>query len=90
MQSNYESKDKQVVPFLLICPEVNFTGTRTEGSVIYFQFSPIKKCEQLVNNFISHKAPLVQPKDLLDAVEAFRDRIFEMKDKRMAYERRFR
>lgn len=81
MNDIYESRDKQVVPFLLIQSEANFIGTRIDGSIIYFQFSPKIKCEQLVNNFISRKAPLVQPKDLLDAVEAFRDRIFEMKDK---------
>lgn len=81
MQTQYESKDRQVVPFLLIQPEVNFIGTRIEGAIVYFQFSPHDKCEQLVNDFISRKAPLVQPKDLLDAVEAFKDRIFEMKDK---------
>lgn len=81
METKYESKDKQVVPFLLIQPEVNFIGTRIEGAIVYFQFSPSDKCYQLVNDFISHKAPLVQPKDLLDAVETFRNRVFEMKTK---------
>lgn len=81
MQNTYESRDKQIVPFLLTQPEVNFIGARLDGSIVYFQFSPQTKCEQLVNDFISRKASLVQPKDLLDAVEAFKDRIFEMKDK---------
>ncbi len=81
MEAQYESKDKQVVPFLLIQPDITFAGTRKEGSVIYFQFSPLDKCQELVNQFSSRKAPLVQPKDLLDAVETFRDRVFEMKEK---------
>lgn len=81
MKTLYESKDKQLVPFLLILPEVNFVGTRKEGSIVYFQFSPLNKCQELVNLFSSRKAPLVQPKDLLDAVETFRDRVFEMKEK---------
>lgn len=77
----FESKDKQIVPFLLVCGEVHFLGTRTSGRIIYFQFSPHDKCKELVNQFSTRKAPLVQPKDLLDAVETFRDRVFEMKDK---------
>ena len=81
MKKMYESKDKQIVPFLLIQPDINFSGTRKEGSIIYFQFYPQDKCQELVNQFSTRKAPLVQPKDLLDAVETFRDRVFEMKEK---------
>ena len=81
MKDVYESKDKQIVPFLLIQPEVNFFGTKLVGSIVYFQFSPSDKCQRLVNDFSSRKASLVQPKDLLDAAETFRDRIFEMKEK---------
>ena len=86
MKDYYESRDKQIIPFLLTQPEITFIGTRLEGSILYFQFLPRNICEQLANDFISRKAPLVQAKDLLDAVEAFRDRIFEMKDKRMTYD----
>ncbi len=77
----YESKDKQVCPFLLIQPEIKYFGTRISNSVVYFQFSPEDKCRQLVNLFVSKNAPLVQAKDLLDAVETFRDIVFEMKEK---------
>jgi hypothetical protein len=82
MENTYESKDKQIVPFLLTQSDISFLGTRLEGSIVYFRFSPKEKCGELVNAFSSRKAPLVQPKDLLDAVETFRDRVFEMKDKR--------
>jgi len=82
IQDIYESKDKQIVPFLLTQLEVEFLGTKLEGSIVYFRFSPKKKCELLVNAYSSKRAPLVQPKDLLDAVETFRDRVFEMKEKR--------
>ena len=81
MNNLYESRDKQMVPFLLIQSNVNYLGTRKEGQIIYFQFSPLEKCLKLVNEFTSRKAPLVQPKDILDAVETYRDRVFEMKDK---------
>lgn len=86
MENLYESKDKKIVPFLFTCKDIKFAGTRQDGPVIYFQFSPFDKCVELVDQFITHNAPLVQPKDLLDAVETFRDRIFSMKDKRMEYE----
>ncbi len=78
----YESKDKQICPFLLTQPQVRFLGTRISGSIIYFQFSPLETCQGLVNAFMSRQAPLVDPKTLLDAVETFRDRVFEMKDKK--------
>lgn len=81
MDDIYESKDKQIVPFLLIQPTIRFLGIKVVGSIVYFQFSPLESCQQLVNSFIGRKAPLVQPKDLLDAVETFRDRVFEMKEK---------
>ena len=77
----YECRDKMICPFLLIQPEIKFLGTRVDGSVIYFQFSPLEKCQELVNAFMSRQAPPVDPKTLLDAVETFRDRVFEMKDK---------
>jgi hypothetical protein len=78
----FETKDKQLVPFLLTQQEVNFIGTKLVGSTLYFQFSPLEKCQKLINDFATRKAPLVQPKDILEAVETFRDMVFEMKDKR--------
>ncbi len=82
MNGIFETKDKQVAPFLLTQPEVKFLGTKLSGAIVYFQFSPRDLCQRLVNDFASRRAPLVQPKDLLDAVETFRDMVFEMKEKR--------
>lgn len=82
MNDTYESRDKQIAPFLLTQKSISLVGTRLESSVVYFQFSPYEKCIELVNLFTSNQAPLVNPKELLDAVETFRDRVFEMKDKR--------
>lgn len=88
MNNIYKTKDKQIAPFLLTQSEVSFLGTSEEGYSLYFQFSPEDKCTKLVNAFISKTAPPVQPKDLLDAIETYRDRVFEMKDKNK-YERRY-
>ena len=83
----YESKDKQIVPFLLTQKGITFLGTEIKSFILFFKFSPFDKCIELTNAFMARKAPLVQPKDLLDAVEAYRDRVFEMKDKRSNYGR---
>ncbi|MEK7720711.1 MAG: hypothetical protein AAB347_14125, partial [Bacteroidota bacterium] len=56
-----------------------------DGQIFYFRFHPKEECQQLANAFISKKASLVQPKELLDAVETFRDLIFQMKDKERTY-----
>jgi len=82
----YESKDKRIVPFLLTQKDLDFVGTETRYDILFFKFSPFEKCLRLVNEYMARKAPLVQPKDLLDAVDTYRDRVFEMKDKRMKYE----
>jgi|SRR3989338_3920155 len=81
----FESKDKQIVPFLLTQTEVNFLGTRFSGDSLYFRFCPLQITLKLVNDFLGRKAPLVQPKELLDAVETYRDVVFGMKDKRRKY-----
>ncbi len=81
MENIYESKDKQVAPFLLTQPGIEYLGTKTVEQTVYFRFSPFDTCQQLVNDFMSRKAPLVQPKDLLDAVETFRNKVFEIKNK---------
>lgn len=81
MNDFYETKDKQVVPFLLTRKELRYCGTRVIGESIYFLFSPLNEAEDLANQFVSRKAPLVQPKDLLEAVESYRDVVFEMKEK---------
>ena len=81
MKNIYESRDKQASPFLLIQQGITFVGTRIDNQIVYFQFTPLDKCQKLVNDFMSKKAPLCQPKELLDAVETFRNRVFEMKNK---------
>ena len=77
----FESKDKQIVPFLFTQTDVEFVGTRTENNSIYFQFYPYERCLHRVHLFVSRKAPLVQPKDILEAVETYRDMVFQMKEK---------
>jgi len=85
MNDEFETKDKQFVPFLLTQTRVNFLGTRISNTTIYFRFSPYSTCIELINAFVTRKADPVQPKNLLDAVESYRDVVFEMKEKMKNY-----
>ena len=78
----YETKDKQLAPFLLTQKAVTFIGTRKgeDEKTVYFQFKPYKEAAHLVNLFYGGKADPIQPKVLLDALETFRDLIFGGKD----------
>lgn len=78
----YESKDKHISPFLLIQSEVDFLGTRVEGGIVYFQFSPSELCERLENSYLCGKAVKVQAKDLLDAVETYKNIVFQRKSEK--------
>jgi len=86
MQEDFETRDEQVVPFLFMQRGIRFLGTRVVGGFIYFRFFPYSKCISLVNDFVMRKSPLVQPKDLLEAVETHGDIVSEMKEKMGRYE----
>lgn len=79
MDDVYESKDKQICPYLLIQSDVKFLGTRVTDGIVYFQFVPQNRCLELINAFYTRKAPPCQPKDLLDAFESFKQLVFEAK-----------
>jgi hypothetical protein len=81
MENVYESKDRQVVPFLFVQKCVVYKGSFVRNGEMIFLFSPFDESSNLVNLFLTRKAPLVQPKDLLDAVETYKNIVFGMKNK---------
>ncbi len=81
----FQSKDKQIVPFLFTQPDVSFIGTKQFENITFFLFTPYERCIELVNAYVTRKAPLVQPKELLDAIETYRDMVFGMKMKEKVY-----
>lgn len=87
MNDFVETKDKQITPYLLTQPEIQYHGIRVYDQTIYFLFSPKEIAQELANRFMSRQAEPVEPKNLLEAVETYRDVIFEMKEKRDHYER---
>ncbi|MCL4390398.1 MAG: hypothetical protein M1484_03040 [Patescibacteria group bacterium] len=80
MKNFYESKDWQICPFLLVQANITFLGTRVSEGVVFFQFSPQNRCVELVNDFLTRKAPLCQPIDLLNAVENYKRIIHDAKN----------
>lgn len=79
MNDVYESKDRQIVAFLFIQKDVLYKGSFVRNGEIIFLFSPFNKSFELVNLFLTRKAPLAQPKDLLDATETYKNIIFQYK-----------
>ena len=86
MNDYFITKDKQITPYLLTKQEITFQGIKKIGFSIYFFFSPKDQAQLLANQFVTHRAGPVDPKTLLEAVETYRDFIFEMKDKNKNYE----
>ncbi len=82
MNDKFQTKDKQLTPYLLTRSDIQFHGTLIIGNNIYFLFSPKDRVQELANQFLTRKADPVEPKTLLEAVESYRDVIFEMKEKR--------
>lgn len=85
MNDVFETKDKQLTPYFFTNASIHFEGTRMIGESIYFLFSPKAKALELFNLFVTRRAEPVQPKDLLEAVETYRDFIFQMKEKNKSY-----
>lgn len=73
--SNIHSEsNKFLVPFLLLCDGVEFIGTEVAAdSTVYFKFSPASKVLEAINNYYQRNAQPIQPKDLIDAIEHYRD-----------------
>jgi len=76
---HYE-KDKSLVPFLMVCEGIDFLGVEARGEIVFFKFSPNSLVNKAIEQFYRRIAPLVQPKDLLDAVERFKKEVYRTKE----------
>ncbi len=85
MNEYFETKDKQITPYLLTRQDIEFHGIVMHGPMIFFRFTPHEVASAAANQFISRQANPVEPKTLLDAVESYRDIVFQMKEKRNSY-----
>lgn len=69
---HYEA-NKFLVPYLLLCDGITFEGTESRGGTVYFLFSPASKVLEAINKYYQRGAEPIQPKDLIDAIEHYRD-----------------
>lgn len=69
-------RDKYLIPYLLSLQNISFLGTVTMDGCVYFKFSPTIEVDNAINSYYSRRASLIQPKDLLDNVERFRNELF--------------
>lgn len=73
-------RDKHLIPYLLSLRDISFLGTEITSSFVYFKFAPADKVDLAINSYYARQAPLVQPKDLLDNVERFRNELLLAKN----------
>lgn len=67
-------KDKWNAPFLLAASFhnlINFLGSYSQDGILYWQFSPKDKAEQLVSQFRTKTSPLIPAIDLFEAIDVF-------------------
>ena len=81
--SYIEENDKISAPFLLAASFnglVKFVGTRTQGNILYWLFSPKVKAMELINQFQMKIEPHIPARDLFEATETFWKKIQELRD----------
>jgi hypothetical protein len=74
MDNLYIENDKTNAPFLLAASFsglIKFVGTQKQGSVLYWQFSPNDKAEELVSQLQTKTEPHIPARDLFEAISTF-------------------
>lgn len=70
----YIENDKVNAPFLLAASFnglVKFNGSYSNGTTLYWQFTPKDKALALLDQFQTKTEPYIPAKDLFQAIEAF-------------------
>jgi hypothetical protein len=79
----YIENDKTNAPFLLAASFnglIKFVGTRIQGTVLYWQFFPKEKAQELIDQFQMKTEPHVPARDLFEATQTFWKKIQELRD----------
>ncbi len=82
-KQNYKihfEKDKRLIPFLFLLPELNYLGTEEIAGIIYFKFSPEAIVIKAINAFYNRTAPMIHPIDLLESVDRFKNELYKAKN----------
>lgn len=84
----YIENDKWNAPFLLAASFQNlidFLGSYSHEGVLYWQFSPKNKAQQLVDQFRTKTSPPIPAKDLFEAIDVFWKQISKERNEGMKY-----
>lgn len=77
---HYPERDLKLCAYLLSCEEVAFLGTKMDRATVFLLFAPYEKVSTLISAYFAGKAPNVQPRTLLEALENARTIVFKAKD----------
>lgn len=80
--NDFKEKSKDVVAYLLICEDIKFQGTRPEGDVLYFIFTPTDKAQHYADQFLAKQTEPIQPKDYAEAQQTVTDLIWRWRKSR--------
>lgn len=86
IQDEYIENDKIYAPFLLaasFCGFINFIGSTTKEGILYWQFSPKNRAQELIYQFRTKTEPHISSKDLFEAIETFWKQVVEARNEGM-------
>lgn len=78
----YIENDKRNAPFLLAASFqglIVFQGDYSQNGVLYWQFSPKSKAEELISQFKTKTNPPIPARDLFEAIDAFWEQVSHVK-----------
>lgn len=76
--------DKINAPFLLAASFnglINFEGSYNQSGILYWQFSPKDKAQELLDKLRTKTEPRIPAKDIFEATESWWKQVAEMKDR---------
>jgi len=85
LNDSYTENDKFNAPFLLAASFqglIQFLGTIVDNRVLYYEFSPKNKAQELINQLRTKTEPKIPAKDLFEAIETFWKQVNEVRDER--------
>lgn len=83
MKKLHIEKGKTLPPFLLAASFdglLTFEGSHIENGVLYWQFSPKDKAQELVEQYYSKREPHIPARDLFEATSTFWKQIAEIRN----------
>lgn len=86
----YIENDKIHAPFLLAASFsglIKFVGSFSKAGVLYLQFAPRSKAEELINKLSTKTEPHIPAKDLFEAINYFWKQVTKGRNEGMNYER---